>query len=229
MKGFFKKILLTFSLLSIIVIQVGADTLTPPNIKLLGDSSGLVHIPGDELFLYYPNMVPGDSINRTIEIKNNNEYPYELFMRAERVTPNEEYDLLNKLELKISYKDKIIYDGPTSGEDKLKGNISLGIFKPGDEENIVAEVKLDGPSTGNEYKNKSAQVDWIFTAVRNDGTSNPSNNSSINNNSGKQPPKKNVTSLPSTGDNSVINYTLIGALSVLLGLIVIKIKNKECE
>ena len=166
MKSFLRKFLVTVSLLSIITIQVEANTLAPPNVQLLGDANGLVHIPEDDLFLHYPNMLPGDSIKRTLEIKNDYEYPYELFLRAERVSPEEEYDLLNKLELTIKYKDTVIYAGPTSGEYELTDDISLGIFDPGQEETLVAEVLLDGPSTGNEYKNKYAEVDWIFTAIR---------------------------------------------------------------
>ena len=74
MKSFFRKFLVTISLLSIITIQVEAKTLTPPNVQLLGNASGLVHIPEEDLFLYYPNMLPGDSIKRTLEIKNDYEY-----------------------------------------------------------------------------------------------------------------------------------------------------------
>ena len=168
MRDILKKVLLSVSLLSIMTIQVGAVTLSPPNVELLGNADGLVHLPEDDLFLYYPNMTPGDNILGTIEIKNEYDHPYELFLRADRVTEKEEYDLLNKLDLKITYKDKVIYAGPTSGEYKLTDDISLGVFEPNQKEVLIAEVSLDGPSTGNEYKNKTAQVDWIFTALRSD-------------------------------------------------------------
>ena len=101
MKGFIKTILITLSLLLIISIKGEASTLTPPNVQLLGNADGLVHISNTEdMFLYRYNMLPGDSVERTLEIKNQYEDSYELFLRAERVSEKEEYDLLNKLENK---------------------------------------------------------------------------------------------------------------------------------
>lgn len=214
MKSFLRKILVTVSLLSIITIQVEAHTLTPPNVKLLGKASGLVHIPGEDLFLHYPNMLPGDSVKRTLKIKNNYEYPYELFIRAKRISPEEKYDLLNKLNLKITYKDKVIYAGPTSGEHKLTEDISLGTFKPGQEENLVAEVELDGPTTGNEYKNKYAQVDWIFTAIR-------SKDANIEN----PDIKKHGTKPPKTGDEGIFQYLILGVASIVMILALSKKEN----
>ncbi|QPJ84758.1 LPXTG cell wall anchor domain-containing protein [Sarcina sp. JB2] len=186
MKGFIKTVLITLSLLLIISIKGEASTLTPPNVQLLGNADGLVHISNTEdMFLYRYNMLPGDSVERTLEIKNQYEDSYELFLRAERVSEKEEYDLLDKLDLKITFDDKVIYVGPTSGEYKITDNISLGTFKPGEEATLFAKVELDGPSTGNEYKNKFAQVNWIFTAVRKDSNDNtstdkPSNKPSSN-------------------------------------------------
>ena len=225
MKSFLRKFLVTVSLLSIITTQVEAKELTPPNVQLLGNANRLVHIPGDDLFLHYPNMLPGDSTKRTLEIKNHYEHPYELFLRAERVSSEEEYDLLNKLDLTITYKDKVIYAGPTSGEYKLTEDISLGVFEPGQEETLVAVVKLDGPSTGNEYKNKYAQVDWIFTAVRSEesGLKDP------------EEPVKPPTDIggglgglepPKTGDEGILQYILLAGASILI-LIIVRRSNKK--
>lgn len=187
-----------------------AATNTPDNVKLEGNSEGIVFIPGDEPFLVKEGMVPGDSVSREIVIDNEYDAEYEIFMRVERVSKEEEYDLLNKLELTVYYKDEIIYNGSASGDDGLVKNISLGKFKPGEEADLYAEVTLDGPSTGNEYKDKYAQVDWIFTAVSDkkvvvDNTTKPNNNNTTTN--------KN----PYTGDNSVVLYGVIalGGLTLL--------------
>ena len=167
MKSFFRKIIATLSLLFIITtIQGEALEKAPSNVKLEGNATGLVHIPGDDLFLFFENMLPGDSVKRVMVIKNEYEHPFELFLRAERVSEKEEFDLLNKINLTITYKDKGLYKGYASGEYDITENISLGVFQPGQEEILEAVAELDGPTTGNEYKNKYAEVKWIFTAVR---------------------------------------------------------------
>lgn len=242
MKNFIKKILVVTSLLSIITtIKVDADTLAPPNVELLGNANELVYIPDDDLFLQHPNMIPGDYIRRTLEIKNKHKYPYELFLRAERVSPKEEYDLLDKLDLKISYKDEVIYDEALNGEDKLIKGISLGVFNPGQEENLIAEVKLDGASTGNEYKNKSAQIDWIFTAVRSEDESHDNDKETLDksdkvDNKDKTDQYPNDlesdeddmwSESPKTGEDGIFIYVILGITSILLLLISRKNNNSK--
>ncbi|MCE9675705.1 LPXTG cell wall anchor domain-containing protein [Paraclostridium bifermentans] len=237
MKNFIRNILVVTSLLSIITtIKVDADTLAPPNVQLLGNANGLVHIHDDDLFLHHPNMIPGDSIKRTLEIKNKYKYPYELFLKAERVSPKEEYDLLDKLDLKITYKDEVIYEESTNGEDKLTNGISLGVFNPGQEENLIAEVKLDGVSTGNEYKNKSAQVDWIFTAVRSEEETNQKETVDESDKADKSDKPSNDVKTdkddmwsesPKTGEDGIFLYIILGITSILL--LLISRKNKDSK
>ncbi|WP_195947739.1 LPXTG cell wall anchor domain-containing protein [Paraclostridium bifermentans] len=242
MKNFIRKILVVTSLLSIITtIKVDADTLAPPNVELLGNANELVYIPDDDLFLQHPNMIPGDYIRRTLEIKNKHKYPYELFLRAERVSPKEEYDLLDKLDLKISYKNEVIYEEAVNGEDKLTKGISLGVFNPGQEENLIAEVKLDGASTGNEYKNKSAQIDWIFTAVRSEDESHDNDKETADksdktNNTNKTDESPNNlesdeddmwSKSPKTGEDGIFIYVMLGITSILLLLMSRKNKNSK--
>lgn len=242
MKNFIRKILVVTSLLSIITtIKVDADTLSPPNVELLGNANELVYIPDDDLFLQHPNMIPGDYIRRTLEIKNKHKYPYELFLRAERISPKEEYDLLDKLDLKISYKNEVIYEEAVNGEDKLTKGISLGVFNPGQEENLIAEVKLDGASTGNEYKNKSAQIDWIFTAVRSEDESHDNDKETADksdktNNTNKTDESPNNlesdeddmwSESPKTGEDGIFIYVILGITSILLLLMSRKNKNSK--
>lgn len=239
MKSCLRKILVVTSLLSIITtIKVDADILDPPNVQLLGNANELVYIPDDDLFLQHPNMIPGDYIRRTLEIKNKHKYPYELFLRAERVSTKEEYDLLDKLDLKISYEDEVIYDEAVNGEDKLIKGISLGVFNPGQEENLIAEVKLDGASTGNEYKNKSAQIDWIFTAVRSEDERHDNDKETLDKVDNKDKTDQYPNDLesdeddmwsesPKTGEDGIFIYVILGITSILLLLISRKNKNSK--
>ena len=185
-------------------------TTLPSNVQLVGDSEGLISIPEDEPFLIKMGMLPGDSVERTMTIQNNYEYAYDLFLRAERVSEKEEFDLLTKLELSVYDGDQLIYEGPASGEDGMIKDISLGTYEPGDKTELYAVVELDGPSTGNEYKNKYAEVNWIFTAVRDEEPVQPEPPST---------PQKPNTSGPTTG------YAMSGiALLAAVGCIGVGVK-----
>lgn len=219
MKIFSKAFIIAVSLLSIITIQGDALEKAPPNVELEGNANGIVYIPGDEPFLLGKEMVPGDKITRTLEIKNKHNKSYKLYLKAQRVTPEENYDLLEAINLKITYKDKILYEGPVSGKEGMKENIDLGTYKPGDEENLVAAVEFDSniSASDSNYWNKEAQVDWIFTAQATEDISNPVTPPSITGPSGN-------TNSPQTGDTSILPYVILGGVSIVT---LFKVKNKK--
>lgn len=151
-------------ILMITSVSVLVKAQTPKNVSLEGNADGIVFFPDNELFLSGTDMIPGDKVSGEINIKNNYEQSFKLYMKAERITNEEENDLLKALDLKITYKDKIIYQGNAAGDDGLNNNIYLGEFKSGDITSLVAEVYLDGKKIDNKYQNKYGEVKWIFTA-----------------------------------------------------------------
>lgn len=205
MKNIFKILILSLSLLLITGTIGDAAELAPPNVELEGNANGIVYIPGNEPFLEFRGMVPGDKIKRRLVLSNKFTDSYEIFMRAERINEKEEYDLLEKLKMKIDHNDGTLHEGDATGQHSIKENVSLGKINPGESKELVAEVDLDGESTGNEYKNKSGEVKWIFTAVRTpsgdetSGGTTPDNNQS-NNNSSSKPPQ--------TGDKGIFGYLI---------------------
>ncbi|MGL5087271.1 MAG: LPXTG cell wall anchor domain-containing protein [Clostridium sp.] len=203
-----KKIASITALLLLIFSNKGVATVLPPSdVKLIGDANGLISIPEEEAFLQGNNMLPGDVVQRNMIIENKYNYSYEIFLKAERVTAKEEYDLLQKLNLSVVYNDKTIYEGPVSGEDKLINNISLGIVKPGEVKKLSCRVELDGSTTGNEYKNKYGRVDFIFTASRTEDNSNKDK--------------------PYTGDEGIGEYIIIALIGAVA--LAITLRNKEEE
>ncbi|XZJ71257.1 LPXTG cell wall anchor domain-containing protein (plasmid) [Clostridium perfringens] len=194
--------MLSLALLLITGTEGYARSFAYPNVELEGNADGIVYIPGNEPFLEAKNMVPGDNLKRTLILSNKFNDTYEIFLRAERVTPKEEYDLLEKLNLKIDYNNNLLYSGNATGEPDLEGNISLGKINPGESKELVAEVSLDGPTTGNEYKGKKGDVNWIFTAIRI-----PSEESN-----------QNIT-VPKTGDSGVLVYLVISIICLILLLL----------
>lgn len=166
----FKKRIFLLSLGLIISFIISTTALArdklATNVTLEGSADGIVYVPGEEPFLYFSDMIPGDSIERKMKINNKEEKAYKLYMRAERVSAKEQYDLLEKINLKVLYNNEVIYNGPVSGEEKLSDNIYLGTVNSGEEYELNALAILDGKSSDNNYKNKSGEVKWIFTAER---------------------------------------------------------------
>ena len=216
-KGSILSAIFSFTALFIIIsgITVLADDTVPSNVILDGNANGIVFIPGDELFLENKDMLPGDTISRSMTIRNRRDDSYKLYLRAEKMTEDKEDDLFNVLSLKITYKGKIIYEGNASGIDGMSSNIDLGIFNPGDVKELQAQVNFD-KNAGNEYKNKIAKVNWIFTAVGdNENIEKPVNNY-IQTTKNINTPVNNIITKFKTGDPFAILFLVIFMLCFLL-------------
>lgn len=136
------------------------------DIVIEGNASGLVTIPDTDDFLVKDNFLPGDTAEGTIKLTNNYDYPYEVFLKADDIEKKSDEDFAKKLHLKIDEDSKDVYEGELQGEDKMAKEISLGVINPGETRVLNAKVTLDGITTTNEYKNKYASIQWIFTAER---------------------------------------------------------------
>lgn len=166
MKSIIKTLLLFLVIFSAITVRGEATEVLPSNVKLEGNSDGIVFISGDEPFLYKENMLPGDTVSRKMILKNNYTDSYFVYLKGERISKEEPYDLLDKIYVNITYENKSIYNGKILGKNKESREIPLGLIKPGEEKQLTATATLDGDAIGNEYKNKEVEVNWIFTAVR---------------------------------------------------------------
>ncbi|WP_296971781.1 LPXTG cell wall anchor domain-containing protein [Tepidanaerobacter sp. EBM-38] len=170
--------LTSFLLVSFFTLFNMQDILADDNVELIGQSSGLVLVPEGGKLFDIGRLNPGDTIRKTLKISNSYSKPFTLYMRAERIgeePKDDEPDLLKQLKLTITYKGEVIYKGPASGKDGESGNItsniSLGKFDPQDSRDLIAEIELPGPETGNEFQNKTAEIKWIFTAQTSGGDS----------------------------------------------------------
>lgn len=240
MKNIFRVLMVSLSLLLLTGIKGEARELAPPNVELQGNAEGIVFIPGNEQFLKFHGMLPGDRIKRRLILTNEYTDSYEIFIRAERVSEREEYDLLEKLNMRIKYEDDTLHEGDATGAKSIKEDVSLGVIKPGESRELFAEVELDGASTGNEYKNKYGEVKWIFTAVRipseneniggqpsedNTQNNNNSNNNNLNNNGTNNNSSNNNSSTtpPKTGDSGILKYLIL----IITGIIAFKVINRK--
>lgn len=224
MKNIIKSFLFTMALLLIICKPGVASTFATPNVELEGNANGIVFLSGDEPFLWSDNILPGDELERDILLKNKHDSAYKIFMRAERVTKKEEYDLLEKIQLKVKYDGNYIYNGPVSGKNGLENDICLGVIEPGQEKKLEAFAEFPGKEMGNEYKNKYGQVDWVFTAVKLDNYKNNSK-SDISTGTSKNNDKGHGL-IPYTGDNGVGIYLIVIIIALTI-LVIINYKKRE--
>lgn len=239
MKRYFSTFILTILFLLVLTLNGYAVQKAPSNVTLEGNVDGIITFP-EKKFLEHLNMMPGDKEYGVVNIRSYHDKPLELYLRAERVTDKEEYDLLEKIDLKVTYKDKILYEGPVSGENGLKEDIYLGTFNKNESATLLAEIELDGLTTTNEYQGKVFQVDWIFTALT-QGEEKPEKPNKPNNPDDKDNPgkttkpssdyknegennEKRIFASPRTGDNSILFY--IGLFAISLILIIINRKKK---
>lgn len=176
----------TIFLISIILIFNKFDvTYAQESFVIYDDeSSKIVTLLGDDLFLNFKEVYPGEVRTQEIKIHNKNKETIELYLRAEpadkdkfeskkeQVISEELVELLAiKLTLKLEdNEEKLIYSGPLSGDTEGKEEnfgtminpILLGEFKKNSKATILAELYVP-ESLGNKYQNVTSKIKWIFS------------------------------------------------------------------
>ncbi len=150
-----------------------------------GGAEKFVFLPGSEytdtdLFDNFKGVMPGDSIEQKIMIKNTYkgcDY-VNIYMRAEThdaaanpLSPDVEAagetiatmsEFLSQLSMSVHQGNKEIYRESPDQLDGLSENVLLGSFDYGESTELL--VRLDVPiELGNKYANRVGEVDWVFT------------------------------------------------------------------
>lgn len=162
------------------------------------------------VFISASNLMPGDYIEKDLLIKNKSNKVFNIVMNAEEITNKEdEFYLLDKLEITLIYDDKVIYQGKASDIDILNNNyINLGKIIKSDESVLKIIAELDGSSVGNDFQSKDGifNINFFINEEYEDYSNYPNN----------------VSKLPQTGKDNIIHVVLISALSILVGYNLIK-------
>jgi LPXTG-motif cell wall-anchored protein len=122
-------------------------------------------IPQDQNLINILNMTPGDSITSNLTIANNYVNEVEIYLRAERLDEEpleEEPDLYKQIQMKVTLEEDVIHEGKMIDFASEDG-IFLGLFQPGDVQELNVEASLPGLETGNEFMGLSHSNRWIFT------------------------------------------------------------------
>lgn len=214
MKNILKTILILTTIILMSSSQVFASSKIPSNVTLIGNEIGINFTKESDEFLQIDNILPGDSCSGIINIKNESNDTFDLYMRIEKYEKNPKFNILDKLVLRVSNKDGEIYNGSVNQSETLEKNIYLGSFNRGNEDNIKIDLLLDGESTGNEYINKNGEIEWIFTAIQlgeeDFGGDKPS-----------------VGNLPNTGQDGIYVIIIIASIAIIFGLCMMESKKKN--
>lgn len=154
-----------FFTVSVPVIAKATTEVLPSTIQLIGDAKELAFTEtGEPGFLYTDKFLPGETLERTLTIRNEKNVPFRLSFTVERTS-----DVIPEIDL-FDQLDITIYD-PDTKETLCTGVVEncdnrqlYAVLKPGDVRNLKMTVTFN-KDAGNEYKNKAAQFEWIFDAV----------------------------------------------------------------
>lgn len=122
---------------------------------------------GTDLFENFKDVMPGDTLTETIEVKNDSgrsDY-VTVYLKAQIHDKADAamLDFLSRLHLKVYDSGNLIFDGAANETDGLTDNVRLGTFHKG--EGTTLQVELTVPiELGNEYANRIGKVDWVFLA-----------------------------------------------------------------
>ena len=178
------KLLLTLTLSFTLVMALSFTALSLGTVVTIeGNSSGISVQSSDKKLFDVDSMVPGDSSEATLHIVNNDSSTFKLYLHGQipasfenNTETSNDLSFLSRLQLSVTYQGSQIYpDGsvpvPPGGDIESfapgeTNQIYLGAFNQGDTADLVAKVQfLSSDDSDNAYQGKSAEIDWVLTAV----------------------------------------------------------------
>lgn len=121
------------------------------------------------------NMNPGDSFTETMTVSKIGPASANLYLTWDPVSANppleEAGNLFDQLLLMISLEEEVLYtgpmaDGPVAGEPvEIGDTLFVAFMEQGDEIELLFNVVLPGPETGNQYQGSSLQTRVVFYTV----------------------------------------------------------------
>lgn len=197
------KTIASLVMMLVLLLGIGAPAYAlDGNVTYQGGAEKFVFTPGSgytdtDLFDGFKNVMPGDELTQTIQVKNGffGTGSVKIYLRAvahdeqaNPLSPNVAAagetvatmsDFLSKLYMEVWQGGTRIYTGTPDQLDGLKNNVLLANVPRGKsvELTVVLGVPLD---LDNKYANRVGEVDWVFTAEELDPQGNPKTGDSSN-------------------------------------------------
>lgn len=178
------------------------------------DAEKFFFLPGTDysptdLFPDFKNVMPGDSIEQRIVVKNDvsNDCKIKVYMRA-LGAHEDSVEFLSQLKLTVTEgTDTIMFDAAADQTAQLTDWVYLGTLYSGGECELIA--KLDVPVTlDNQFKNLVGLLDWEFAV--------------------EELPVESTDPPPFTGDTSpVLLWVALMAVSAIMLLLLIFFRKKK--
>lgn len=228
--------LILYSVLSIFIaltsgtlLAVASQTL-PPEV-IIGDETGISASSKGEYFVDLPNVLPGESYEKTITIRSLDlKEPFELGLLVDKDSEKGIIDLNDKVTVTLSIDGKELYKGPLLGNGKFDWAVQpliLGTCEYGKDQVLTAVFDVDKDLTAADYKEESQLLyRWTFVATKNQPIQSSDTQDSSTTTSEK---KKSTGMFPMTGEQikNLIYKVLTGLLLLLIAILLWKKRKDE--
>lgn len=167
--------------------QVSSDE--ESNVSFLNEADKFITLPGEDLFLNFKGLMPGDDAEQKVKVSNKDKEDIYLYMYAdqtslEKFKSESDKDISDQLinactiTVTANHKDgtsEVIYEGPVKGQSTdydmtVEDSIFLGKYKQDDEDTL--DIKLHVPEEW-DIGNVEGKIDWIFDCVKLDDSEVP--------------------------------------------------------
>lgn len=166
-------LLMVVLLPAISIQEASAAEKNLPEGFLLGDENGINVSKDGGYFFNLEDLRPGDTIKRTLTIKNFRDEAYDLRLVIEPKSKTGKIDLIENMSMQILLEDQEVYQGNLSTSKEGSKEVPFGLVAARSEKQAVIVLTMNDIEKWNKlyYSGPSeAEVEWQFIATASEKT-----------------------------------------------------------